>query len=115
MLKKRILYDFELSVDFLAGTGKSFGFIFRYKDIFNFFAIELNHVNGYKRLISCIAGKYTILKEKKDGGFSLNYWLNIKIRIKDNELRVLMGEVVSKSKPILFLKNYPITNFGSGK
>ncbi len=115
MLKKRFLFDFELNVDFLAGAGKSFGFVFRYKDIFNFYAIELNHEIGYKRLISCIEGKYTILKEKKDGGFSLNYWLNMKIRVKDNELKVLMGVVGSKSKPILFLKNYHIIEFGIGR
>jgi len=113
IFKKRLLSDFTFSTDFLAGSGGVFGFVFRYKDIYNYYAVELNHEDGFKRIIKMVQGKYTVLKEVKDGGFSLNYWLNFTLKMKDNEVSVTTSILGSKKSS--FVKNLNLMEFGYGK
>ena len=91
-LKHKEYYDFVLNLDVMVRDSKTFGVVFRMKNPYNYYALEISQKDGYKRLVRVINGNYNILSEIRDGGIFQFQWFLIQILTVKDEITVKMGD-----------------------
>lgn len=90
-LKNLELFDFSYKIDIFSASNKPAGIIFRMKDPYNFYAIEFNQKNGYKKIFKSVDGVYTDLGIVKDGGLSQNQWFKVLITARKDLIQIRIG------------------------
>jgi hypothetical protein len=105
-LKYLRFYDFKLNLDVMVRNSGKVGVVFRMKNPFNYYAIEISQKRGYKRLVKVVNGRYHILEIIKDGGIFQAEWFRIQILFRRNEITFKFGEdgIQYDNLPIVFVK-----------
>jgi len=91
-LKNKVYSDFKLKLDVMVRSNQACGVIFRARDIYNFYAFELNQKHGFKRLVKVENGVYKVLEQVKDGGITQNQWFKIFIQTRLQNLIISFGD-----------------------
>jgi len=108
-LKHKEYYDFVLNLDIMVKDSKTFGIVFRMKNPYNYYALEISQKEGLKRLVRVINGNYKVLSEIKDGGIFQFQWFLIQITTRKDEITIKMGDSNQNSSydnlPVVFKEN----------
>ena len=72
-----------------------FGIVFRFKDEYNYYALQIHQTLGFKSLVRVSNGKLKKLAEVRDGGIYQNEWFKVQIVVKNSN-------IVIRSLPIIF-------------
>ena len=91
-LKYRRYYDFKLNLDVMVRESGKIGVIFRMKDPFNYYALEISQKRGYKRFIKVVNGRSRIIEMIKDGGIFQSQWFRIQIIGQRSQITFKFGD-----------------------
>ena len=92
VLKYKKYFDFKLNLDLMTRNNLSLGVVWRFKNPFNFYALEISQKLGIKRVLRVVNGKYTVLDNIKDGGIFQNQWFKAQITMIKQTVIIRFGE-----------------------
>ena len=83
-----------------------FGIVFRFKDEYNFYALQIHQTLGFKSLVRVSNGKFKKLAEVRVGGIYQNEWFKVQIVVKNSNIVIRFGQDKNFQKysslPIIF-------------
>lgn len=80
LLQSRRFADFAAAYRFQCVDNDSVGFMFRIQDENNYYRFSVDKERGFRRLVRCVKGRFTVLREdKKAGQIQQDQWYRVQV------------------------------------